>query len=661
MKSKTKKYSTGGQFDPSSLIGPALSMVPGVGQFAPLLNMFMQPDNTPSASIGGKKLMGPATSPGIGNYNYGGPIDPPITVYPQKFRTNIVPESTRIQPQQFAQRLVPGYGGSPLTSQEVQMDHRREAYKQTDQYLINKAASEQALINVDRAANPTRYVSTSQPAHPHDRLSGLGSSAKAKSVDRFREKAYGGDIDISNTATQIKGNPNVTDGNYYPEMNVRLDHDEVVKNNFVYSNRLSNTLTGNTFAEDAAKIEKSTSKAEKRRSMFGDKESINTVKWNDKNMEGLKQFQEIAATAMGLRNDSNSFENGGKLPSEGFDVKGFQDWYNTLPGVKPLSPDGVWGPQTEAAYNRAGAGFNNPNTSPISERYPPKINKSIMPQIGFLANTTLTPNTQNADIQASGYPGDQINPNLFPGIRQGEDVMLRTQNPQDPMSQVPQGYADWARGLGTSPQNPNATPTDPRNNQYETPITWGDALQGVEVASKFMGLIGGPEKENVNLDNTNLTRQSFDVNPQLYQSQRNLSNQVNSLDTSNINLRRALFNQAYAGKMNNDSQVLSNYQNMNNSANIQYEDRVSNQRRYNVGQQNYTNDINARNRGAFNTLKDNAFTSLGNFGEGLNQKVYANDTVRLYEEMYPQVAKRITSALSQDDLLKLLKLRNPYG
>lgn len=641
MKSKTKKYSTGGQFDPSSLIGPALSMVPGVGQFAPLLNMFMQPDNTPSASIGGKKLMGPATSPGMGNYNYGGPIDPPITVYPQKFRTNIVPESTRIQPQQFAQRLVPGYGGSPLTSQEVQMDHRREAYKQTDQYLINKAASEQALINVDRAENPTRYVSTSQPAHPHDRLSGLGSSAKAKSVDRFREKAYGGDIDISNTATQIKGNPNVTDGNYYPEMNVRLDHDEVVKNNFVYSNKLSNTLTGNTFAEDAAKIERSTSKAEKRRSMFGDKESVNTVKWNDKNMEGLKQFQEIAATAMGLRNDTNSFDNGGKLPSEGFDVKGFQDWYNTLPGVKPLSPDGVWGPQTEAAYNKAGAGFNNPNTSPTYTR----MKGEELPPISYIAGDSLVPN----QLDESGNPVDYLANRK--SVNSSWYQLPTTTTP--PM--VPESYKNFAKSVLPNPEG------DVRNSQYETPITWGDALQGVEVASKFMGLIGGPEKENVNLDNTNLTKQSFDVNPQLYQSQRNLSNQVNSLDTSNINLRRALYNQAYAGKMNNDSQVLSNYQNMNNSANIQYEDRVSNQRRYNVGQQNYTNDINARNRGAYDTLRDNAFTSLGNFGEGLNQKVYANDTIRLYEEMFPQVAKRITDPLSKDDLLKLLKLRNPNG
>ena len=273
-------------------------------------------------------------------------------------------------------------------------------------------------------------------------------------------------------------------------------------------------------------------------------------------------------------------------------------------------------------------------------------NRSILPQIGFMAGTTLAPEqiTMPRAYDVAGVPTRET-------VTVDGDVMLRSK----PLPGLPASMKQFANQV-VAPKNTITSPNSA--NQYEVPVTVGDALQAVEVGSKFAQLIGGPEQERANLDNTYLTRQSFDVAPQLYQSQRNLSNQLNSVDTGNINLRRAIFNNAYANKLNNDSRIVEQYQNMNNAAATQYEDRVSNQRRFNVGQQNYTNDINARNRGQFDTLLDNAFTSLGNFGEGLNQKVYANDTMRLYEELYPQISKRVTNALSKDDLLKLLKLRN---
>jgi len=238
---------------------------------------------------------------------------------------------------------------------------------------------------------------------------------------------------------------------------------------------------------------------------------------------------------------------------------------------------------------------------------------------------------------------------------EGQYYQNHSQAPVDPNSLIPESMRGGKVGVpqGQAPQETtNAAPA------YRTPFTAGDALQGIEVASKFAGLVGGYDKENVNLDNTNITKNSYDVAPQLYQSQRNMRNNLNSLDTSNINLRRSLYNQTYADKLNADSNTLAKYQDMNNQAQTQYEARLSDRRRYNVGQQNYTNDLNARNKGQYNTLMDNAFTSLGNFGEGLNQKVYANDTMNIYNELYPKVAGRVTNALNGEDILKFLKLRS---
>lgn len=187
---------------------------------------------------------------------------------------------------------------------------------------------------------------------------------------------------------------------------------------------------------------------------------------------------------------------------------------------------------------------------------------------------------------------------------------------------------------------------------YNTPFTVGDALQAAEVVSKF-GNLGSPEVEKINADTTSITKNTYDVRPQLFQNQRNFSNLRNNLVSNSINTRRAMLSNAYSTKLNADSQVISQYQNMNNEANVQYEQRLADQRRYNIQQTNYTNDLNARNRGQHKTLLDNAWTSVGNFGEQLNNKVYANDVMALYQEMYPEIYKDSGKALNRNRALKL--------
>lgn len=89
-----------------------------------------------------------------------------------------------------------------------------------------------------------------------------------------------------------------------------------------------------------------------------------------------------------------------------------------------------------------------------------------------------------------------------------------------------------------------------------------------------------------------------------------------------LNLRRSLTNNLYAGKLNNDAQTITNYDNMNKQSNSQYEQQVSNQRRYNIQSTQYTNNLNAANRGAYDSVVQNAYTSVGNLGEALNKGKY---------------------------------------
>lgn len=174
-----------------------------------------------------------------------------------------------------------------------------------------------------------------------------------------------------------------------------------------------------------------------------------------------------------------------------------------------------------------------------------------------------------------------------------------------------------------------------------TQFTVGDGLQLLEVGSKFAQSIGGPEKEKPYYDNTSITKENFDPSNALYQSQRNFQLGQNTLQNSSINQNRSFLNNLYVGKLNQDSDILAKYNQMNQGARTQQEQRQADQRRYNIGQTVGTNDINARNRGAYKNALDTAFTSLGNFGEGLNAKQQGTDVLNILRSTYPEVYARI--------------------
>ena len=70
----------------------------------------------------------------------------------------------------------------------------------------------------------------------------------------------GGDLSLSSSAFQVQGNPQKTDGNYYPNLNAKLDHNEVVSSSpsgtpFIFSDDLK--LQGKPISYMAKKLEQS--------------------------------------------------------------------------------------------------------------------------------------------------------------------------------------------------------------------------------------------------------------------------------------------------------------------------------------------------------------------------------------------------------------------
>ena len=151
--------------------------------------------------------------------------------------------------------------------------------------------------------NPSNGIDMlNQPAAVRAMLT--GNTNQPMKMGGVMNYASGGDMKLSTSSFLVNGSPSVTDGNFYPQLNAKLDHGEVVKDNFVFSNKLRDPQTNVTYAKLAQPIEKSTGKAEKFMQRFqNDVFSKNTVMQNNKFLDSLSNKQEVLATAMGLRQE----------------------------------------------------------------------------------------------------------------------------------------------------------------------------------------------------------------------------------------------------------------------------------------------------------------------------------------------------------------------
>lgn len=259
--------------------------------------------------------------------------------------------------------------------------------------------------------------------------------------------------------------------------------------------------------------------------------------------------------------------------------------------------------------------------------------------IGRFGNTQVSSDTPGVGGPIGRF--GQSAPKPFPNFPQLETLMPMAGSVKSGNPRIGATAADVNPLTGTDSSTTSDSST--RSNMFTT----GDYIQMAASAASFAPLLQGPQRETPYLDNTQITKQAFDVNPQLYQSGRSYRNAVNSIDTQSPNLRRALQNSLYAQKLNQDNQVVQQYQGMNNQAQQQYEANVSNQRRYNIGQTVQTNDLNRRNEGAYNTSLDNAFRTVSNFGKGMNEKQQGQDVMNLFRTQYSDVYDRIIKALTE--------------
>jgi len=155
--------------------------------------------------------------------------------------------------------------------------------------------------------------------------------------------------------------------------------------------------------------------------------------------------------------------------------------------------------------------------------------------------------------------------------------------------------------------------------------------------SGFGQLIGGYKKEKPNYDNTQITQSVYDPAQALQANQRTYKDALAGFDSNSVNTGRSYANALYANKLGQDAQTTSQYQQMNQQARQQYETRAADQRRYNVGQTSYTNDINQHNSDAYRMAVDSAFTGLSNFGTELNQKKQSNTSLEILKRLHPEV------------------------
>lgn len=509
----------------------------------------------------------------------------------------------------------------------------------------------------------------------------------------------GGDIPLSSDSFQVKGNANTVDGNKYQMGNkkVALDHNEVIMdttdgNKFVFSDSLIDPKTNMSYAKLAAKHSKAKGEAEKVLAMpktAYDEQAKSTVSQSNAVLNRLATQQEQQATMMGLRESDGStkqsFQDGGPIYMS---VKGnyFYDPYQDKFVVRDPKT-GKYTPQSGYVPH------SKPSPTAISQhltQYPRTQGIPFAPPPNLLDLSLTTSQTQIPTASVPTASAQNYAPRKAAGKTKATPVVkdpmaaallkarsavrldpyaeqaaanamiqmppLSSPTPTtvdervaiaDPNFEASQTFyneqGDTPEQTGLTENGPVTSAAEPTN--YKTPWTIGDALKGVELLSKGIGAFGKPEVEKAVTDNSPLTQQTFDPTNSLYQNRRAYSNYVNTLPATSLGARRALGSNALSNLYSSNNSVVSQYQAMNQQARQTYEDRLSNRRRFNAQQMTRANEVNAANRAAQDAVQQNFFTSIGQFGEDINRKRYAQDQVNLLRTQYPDVFENFLKTL----------------
>jgi hypothetical protein len=278
-----------------------------------------------------------------------------------------------------------------------------------------------------------------------------------------------------------------------------------------------------------------------------------------------------------------------------------------IPSTPPTAPFPLQAPPTSRAPG--GRGTRKPSGTPAAKPDLTYMEVEELPYNYMGAPTAQLPNTRSG--------------NFLP-VSSTKNSLASRPEVGNAVAQMRGEGADTPQSLG---------------NSLGSKTSIGDILQAATVASKFFGLRDKPQITY--LDNTPISQEVYDPRAALFQNQQSYQGRINALDTPSENLRRGLANQMLSTKYSTDSQVATQYDNMNERARTNYEQRLSQRAQYNNQQSAYADDIRQRDRAQYRNNIDTAMQSVGEFGKSLGDKETAYDVLRMYREIYPDVYERL--------------------
>lgn len=281
-------------------------------------------------------------------------------------------------------------------------------------------------------------------------------------------------------------------------------------------------------------------------------------------------------------------------------------------------------------------GYNQQATAQSNTPTTPRKSAPKKPASNFPKVMDFNP---SMDTESGVFPNARILPEMHSQVQYALDSTLNT-----PTDNV------LSRGTSVNPNyninpsleedvltsnrsNVSLPPSRERNNPLEG-FTFGDALQGIEALSTFRGLGRGPEIDPL----YQMQTRQIDDAPIRRNIAQGFNAATSNINTSSASGRTAALNNLYANRLKQESDALTQLASQNKQLASQTE-------QYNIGQRRLTDDINARNRGAFDQAQTAAFQTIGNTGRALNKKKQGQQAMKYLEATYPEVFKLLMNKI----------------
>lgn len=345
---------------------------------------------------------------------------------------------------------------------------------------------------------------------------------------------------------------------------------------YVFSDNkeMLNPKTGNTFAEDSKKIEKKTQKP------YFDPASLNVKKY---------QLNELSKV-----NDVERAKVESKMYSGIPKALNGEDG-NQLPYIAPRESQIQF-----SGYSGIPENYLDPSR--------PMVGGEIMESPNYYNFNTVSPykyqNLKQGDsfVGTGGKIDAALNVNKV--IDNTPDLNIKKSNlniPEDNKLKFKKSKQDRRIELHN---NSNLTPGDKWQLLGQIPALAYNAVQAFKK----------PEQQKLYLDRTPITQQSIAKNYNPSYLALNAAYKGIDEGTTSDAVRRASKISALSGVVPKLQEYDLAVDNANQSLRGQYEDKITNQSRFNVGQRLTTDDINARNRAATRAF---GATAASNLGQGL--------------------------------------------